>query len=367
MTGRITQSARFASVWIIALRILLSACSPQAMTPTQPATPAASPDPEPEPEASLPAPGSSGALVVYSGRSEELVGPIIKVFENETGIDVQVRYGDTAELAATILEEGSRSPADVYFAQDAGALGALAQAGRLQQLADDLLSAVEPRFRSPDGLWVGLSGRARVVVYNTDKLAPTDLPDSIWGFTDPKWNGKIGWAPTNGSFQAFVTALRVIEGEDRARKWLLGVQANNPKVYERNTAIVDAVAKGEIEVGFVNHYYLFRFLKEQGDAFPARNYFFPAGDIGNLINVAGAGILDTSKNVEAAEAFIRFMLSAQAQTYFAEQTTEYPLVEGIPIDPRLMPLSQIDKPNIDLSNLDDLDGTLQLLQELGIL
>jgi iron(III) transport system substrate-binding protein len=312
-------------------------------------------------------PSAPGGLIVYSGRSQDLVGPIIDEFERSSGIDVQVRYADTAELAATILEEGNNSPADVFFAQDAGALGALAHAGRLQALDADILNSVAPRFRSADGQWVGLSGRARVVVYNTTQLQPEDLPDSIWGFTDPAWKGKLGWAPPNGSFQAFVTALRVTEGEDRAREWLLGIQANAPRVYENNTAIVQAVAAGEIEAGFVNHYYLFRFLREQGEAFPARNYNFPKGDIGNLINVAGAGILDTAQHADAAKAFVRFMLSERAQKYFAAQTNEYPLVEGVALDPRLTPLDEIATPDVDLSNLNDLDGTLQLLQELGIL
>ena len=358
-----TLWTRLTLVCLLALGILLAACSPQATSPAETA-----PDPELDPEAgSGDTPAGSGGLIVYSGRSEDLIGPIVEEFEKESGIDVQVRYGDTAELAAAILEEGNNSPADVYFAQDAGALGALADADRLQPLDIEILNQVEARFRSPEGLWVGLSGRARVVVYNTNQIQPSGLPDSIWGFTDPKWKGKIGWAPTNGSFQAFVTALRVIEGEDRAREWLQGIQVNTPKVYENNTAIVDAVAKGEVEVGFVNHYYLFRFLKEQGDSFPARNYTFPNGDIGNLVNVAGAGILNTAQRVEAGEAFIRFMLSEKAQKYFAEETTEYPLIDGIAIDPRLTPLVQIDTPDIDLSNLDDLNGTLQLLQELDIL
>lgn len=336
-------------VVLLALSISLIACT----VPSPPAT---------ESPANQPA-----TLTVYSGRNEELVGPIIQRFEEQTGIDVRVRYGGTAEMAATILEEGPNSPADVFYSQDAGALGALAKAGRLQKLPDAILKRVAPRFRSPDGLWVGISGRARVVVYNTDKLTEADLPDSIWGFTDPKWKGRIGWAPTNGSFQAFVTALRVIEGDDAARRWLEGIMANEPKVYPKNTPIVEAVARGEIDVGFVNHYYLFRFLDEAGPSFPARNYYPRAGDAGALINVAGVAILDTADNVEAAQKFIAFLLSEEAQTYFAQKTHEYPLVEGIETDPLLKPLSEIKTPNIDLSNLDDLQGTLELLREVGAL
>ena len=309
---------------------------------------------------------SGGKLVIYSGRTESLVGPLIEQFQVESGLAVEVRYGGTAEMAATILEEGDNSPADLFYGQDAGALGALAKAGRLGALPEEVLNLVEPRFRSPEGVWVGTSGRARTVVYNSETLSEDDLPDDIFGFCDPAWKGRLGWAPTNGSFQAFVTGLRVVEGEDRAREWLSCVQANEPVVYPKNTPIVQAVGVGEIEVGFVNHYYLFRFLAEDPD-FPARNYHLRAGDAGAMINIAGAGILDTAANPTAAEAFIRYMLSEAGQTYFNNETTEYPLSAEIELNPLLVPLTEIKTPDIDLSNLDDLPGTLELLQEVGVL
>ena len=309
----------------------------------------------------------SGDLTIYSGRGEELVGSLIDQFEQETGLNVEVRYGSTAEMAATILEEGANSPADVYYGQDAGALGALAQAGRLTLLPEDVLNQVDPRFRSPEGLWVGTSGRARVVVYSTKKLSEADLPDDIFGFCAPEWQGRLGWAPTNGSFQAFVTALRVVEGEERAREWLSCIQANEPVVFPGNAPIVAAVAAGEIDAGFVNHYYLFQFLAEEGEDFPVRNYHPRAGDVGAMVNVAGVGIVDTSDNKEAAEAFVRFLLRESSQQYFNTETNEYPLSANITLNPLLVPLNQIQTPNVDLTKLEDLEGTLQLLQELGIL
>jgi len=315
-----------------------------------------------------PADELTGSVTIYSGRGEELVGPVIEMFEQATGIDVQVRYGETAEMAATILEEGENSPADVYFGQDAGALGALAEEGRLSELPDELLDRVPAPYRSPDGVWVGISGRARVVAYNTDAIDPeTDLPNSILDFTDRQWDGRIGWPPTNGSFQSFVTALREIEGEDGARAWLEGIQANNATDYDNNTSALEAVARGEVDVAFINHYYLFRFLEEVGESYGARNYYLAGGDPGALVNVAGVGILDTSSNRPAAEAFVDFMLAAEAQTFFANETFEYPLVEGIPTHPDLLPLAEIEPPDIDLSDLDDLDGTLELLFDTGVL
>jgi iron(III) transport system substrate-binding protein len=283
-----------------------------------------------------------GALVIYSGRSEELVGPLFEQYEEESGVDVQVRYGDTAELAATILEEGENSPADLFFAQDPGALGALTDEGRFRPLPQETL-------------------------YITDELSESDLPDSIFGFTDPEWEGKIGWAPTNGSFQAFVTALRVLEGEDVAREWLEGIQANDPFVYPDNATALEGVAAGEVEVAFVNHYYLYQALEEQGEDIPARNYYLKNGDPGALVLAAGAGILDTAQNPEAAQSFLEFALSEEAQRYFADETYEYPLVEGVEPAEDIVPLSEIQSPRVDLSNLDDLQGTLDLLQETGVL
>ncbi len=308
-----------------------------------------------------------GNLVVYSGRSEELVGPIIEQFEEEAGVDVQVRYGDTSELASTILEEGENSPADLFFAQDPGALGALSEEGRFQQLPENVLDRVPERFRSPDGLWVGTSGRARVVAYNTEMLSRNELPDSIFGFTDPEWQGRIGWAPTNGSFQAFVTALREIEGEDRARAWLEGIQANEPIEYPDNSTALQGVASGEVEVAFVNHYYLYRALEEQGQGFEARNYHFAGTDPGNLVIAAGTGILDSAENPQAAKSFIRYMLSEEAQQFFADETFEYPMIDGVQTTEGIEPLSEIEAPDVKLGNLDDLQGTIELLQETGVL
>jgi iron(III) transport system substrate-binding protein len=309
----------------------------------------------------------SGKLVVYSGRSESLVGPIIEQFSAAAGIKVEVKYGGTGEIAATILEEGENSPADLFFAQDPGGLGAVAGAGLFDRLPDDVLARVPDWARSPIGLWVGISGRARAVAYNTDKLSEAAFPDSIEGFTDPKWKGKIGWAPTNGSLQAMVTAMRVLWGDERTEEWLKGIQANEPKVYPNNTSVVAAVGTGEIEVGFVNHYYLYQFLQEQGEGFPVRNYHVRGGGPGGMVLVAGAGILKTAKNKENAERFIEFMLSTVAQQYFTSATFEYPLVTGVRIHPLLTPLEQIANPGTDMAALADLQGTQTLMREVGVI
>jgi iron(III) transport system substrate-binding protein len=311
--------------------------------------------------------GSDGDLVIYSGRTRDLVHPLLEDFSRDTGVKIRVRYGDSAELASTILEEGNNSPADVFFSQDAGALGALADEGKLQQLPEPLLSKVDESFRSHDGVWVGVSGRSRVVVYNPDKLREQDLPASVMDLADPRWRGRLGWAPTNASFQAFVTALRVSRGEETARAWLNAMKSNGIRSYPNNIAIVQAVAAGELDAGLVNHYYLYPFLAEHGEGYKARNYFFKGGDIGALLNVAGAGILTSSNNSDEARRFIEYLLDRHAQEYFANATYEYPLADDVPISSDIPPLASLQPPSMDLSRLDDLAGTLKLLQETGVL
>lgn len=327
--------------------------------------------PESTPPASGSAPGDAGKLVIYSGRSESLVQPIIDQFEAATGVDVQVRYGSTPEMTGVLLEEGANSPADIFYAQDPGGLGAVQAAGLLQPLPETILTLVPERFRAESGEWVGVSGRARVVVYNTQRIADpaAELPADIYDFINPHWSGRIGWAPTNGSFQAMVTGMRAMWGEEKTREWLQGMQANQPRVYEGNTPIVEAVASGEIDAGLVNHYYLYRFLAEKGESFGARNYFLPGGGPGSLIMVSGAGILDSAQNVESAHRFIEFLLSLPGQQYFASQTAEYPVIEGVALPASLPSLAELDAiaPEITLAELADLQGTQDLLIELGII
>ena len=303
-------------------------------------------------------------ITLYSGRNQHLLAPLLTQFTEETGIAVHTRYGGTAELAATILEEGERSPADVFFAQDAGALGALSNAGFFQTLPENMLAKVPEPYRSQEGLWVGTSGRARVLVYNTNQVEESALPADIDGLTDAQWRNRVGWAPMNASFQAFVTALRVSRGETATKEWLEAMAANQPRSYPRNTAILQAVAAGEIDIGLSNHYYLYTMEKEQGTTLAAKNYIPPKG---TLVNVAGVGILRTSRKPEQAQKLVQFLLSKQAQRFFTDQTFEYPLVKTIEPNPVLPPLDAMPGLELDLSLLEDLSGTLPLLQELGIL
>jgi iron(III) transport system substrate-binding protein len=313
--------------------------------------------------------GSSdgGELTVYSGREEEIVEPLLEDFEKQTGVKINARYGDSAELAATIAEEGDRSPADVFFAQDPGSLGSIEQDDRLALLPKSVLERVPSRFRDPQGQWVCTSGRVRVVAYNTDELKESDLPNSIFGYADEKWKGKIGLAPTNASLQAFVTAMRLSAGEERTRDWLEAIKANDPKLYEKNLQVVEAVGRGEIEVGFVNHYYLF-LAKEEDPNLPVANDYLPGTDPGALVLCAGAGILQSSDKKQTAEQFVEFLLSTEGQRFYTERAeeSEYPLVDGVEPKKGLPPLESLQGPDIELDRLGaELEKTLELLNEVG--
>lgn len=353
------RPARAARALTVAAALLAVGCA---------ADPAAAPEPTPPApaEEAAPAPDADGPLVIYSGRSEDLVGPILEGFSRTTGIAVEVRYGDTAELAAALLNEGDASPADVFLAQDAGALGAVAAAGAFSALPDAVLDVVDPAYRATDGTWVGVTGRVRVLAYDTRAVAPDDLPTSVTELTDPRWSGLVGWAPTNGSFQAFVTALRVTAGEDAARTWLEGMLANGVQPYEKNTAIVEALARGEIALGLTNHYYVLRVLAEDPSA-PVANHYLP-GDVGGLVNVSGVGVLASSARPAAALRLVEHLLSVSAQTTFAQRPgeAEFPLRAGVEA-PGLPDLATLAPPAIDLSRLEDLRGTLALLEEVGAL
>ena len=309
---------------------------------------------------------TGGSITVYSGRSESLVKPLFDQFTATTGITVNARYGDSGELAAQLTTEGPATPADVFFSQDAGALGAVQGADQFRKLPNAILDQVPAQYRSQAGEWVGVSGRVRVIVYNPAQV-PTP-PTTIDELLDPKWSGKIGYAPTNASWQSFVTALRVERGEAGARKWLEAFAANKPVAFEKNSAIRDAVNAGQIPLGLVNHYYLFEKIAKEGpEAVTAKNQFFAAGDVGGLVNVAGVGILKETKRPKASEAFVQFLLSPEAQQYFAEKTFEYPLVSGVAPAPGLPTLASLNPPAIDLSDLDSIQQTQELLAQTGLL
>ena len=315
-------------------------------------------------DATGPATAAGGEITLYSGRSEELIADLLADFTTATGIKVNARYGDSGEMAALLLTEGANSPADVFLSQDAGALGAVRDS--LATLPDTTLDKVDAKYRDADGRWTGVSGRVRVIVYNPDLIETP--PSSIDELLDPTLSGRIGFAPTNASWQSFVTGLRVIRGEDGAKKWLAAFAANKPVAYEKNSAVRDAVNSGEVALGLVNHYYLYEKIAAEGaEAVKAKNQYIGSGDPGGLVNVAGVGILDDAQNVAASQAFIDYLLSPAGQAYFRDKTFEYPLVTGEKQAADLPALADLEAPAIDLSDLKSIEVTQELLQEVGLL
>ncbi|MFD9522498.1 iron ABC transporter substrate-binding protein [Streptomyces sp. NPDC059979] len=305
-------------------------------------------------------------LVIYSGRNEKLVDPLLDALEKAVGTTVAVRYGESAELAAQIQEEGGKTKAGLFFSQDAGALGALSGKGLLERLPQPSLDKVDPAFRGDAGDWVGTSGRVRVLAYNPGQVSK--VPDSVHDLVKPEWKGKIGYVPTNASFQAFVTGMRVLEGDDATRTWLKGLKANEPKVYDNNLKVLDGVGKGEVSLGLVNHYYWYEQVAEKGESkVKAKIHFLPGGDPGALVNVAGVGVIKGSPQSAAAQKAADFLLSETAQKYFADDTKEYPLAAGVTSSVKnLPPLASLNAPKIDLGQLDSLQATLKMLQEAGM-
>ena len=313
--------------------------------------------------------GSEGdALVVYSGRNEALVAPILDDFSAATGIAVDVRYGDTAGMAAQLLEEGEQTPAAVFLSQDAGALGALADEGLLAPLPAGVVELVPAQYRDGDGRWVAVTGRARAMVVDPELVAAEDVPSSVYDLTGEAWRGRVAIAPANASFQSFVTGMRVADGDAAAEQWLADMAANGVQTYENNVQILEAVEAGQVALGLLNHYYWFERAAEVGtDAMRSVVAYTEAGDPGSLVNVSGVGILAGAAQDQRALQLVQYLLSEEGQTYFAQQTFEYPMIASVQPAAELVPLADLQGPAVDLANLASLPETIEMIQNAGLL
>lgn len=312
--------------------------------------------------------GDANSITIYSGRSEKLIKPLLSKLEKDTGVKVNVRYGESSALAAQILDEGDKSPADLFFSQDAGALGALAKASKLAALPEQTTGKVKAGYADKDRFWVATSARARVVAYHPEQAPEAAEMTAIDAVLDPKYKGKVGFAPTNASFHSFVTALRVARGEEAAEKWLTTFKANEPKAFDKNGTVLKAVDAGEVSLGLINHYYLSELIKEKGaDKVNAKVRFLGTDDPGALVNVAGVGLVKSSKRSEAATKVVNYLVGKDAQEYFADKTAEYSVIEGVKSDKHDLPeLDGVTKSSVDLNSLDSLKETLALLSKVGL-
>lgn len=315
-----------------------------------------------EPPADAPA-----ELTVYSGRSEALVAPLLAKFEAESGIRLRTHYADSAQLASTLLTEGDRSPADVFFSQDADSLSLLEDRGRLAVLPDDLLAQADPRFRSVSGRWVGTSGRARVLAWNTERLTPDALPASVDELKHERWRGRIGWAPENASFQAFLALMIDERGESAAREWVCAIQANAPRAYPSNTPLVTAVGRGEVDVGLTNHYYLYRLRAEHGGEFPVANHYFRNRAAESMLSVSGVAVLASSEKRDAAIRFVAFLLSDVSQRWMVDTNFEFPVRDSVALAGDLPSAGSLQAPGGGPSSGEQLRAAIAILRECGAL
>lgn len=320
-----------------------------------------------EPTTSAAPEESDNSFTLYAGRDEALIAPLIEQFTADTGIEVEVRYGTSPELSALLIEEGSKTPADVFLSQDAGALGALSAADLLSTLPDDITSRIPAEYTSTDGMWVGVTGRARVIAYDSQALSESEVPDSVDELTDAEWSGRVGFPPGNASFQSFITALRVLEGEDAAEAWVKGISENSPVLTEKNGATLDLVNAGELDLALINHYYWYERASELGEENMRAQLKFLPGDAGGIVNVTGAAILAPASTDPDALEFVRYLITEEAQNYFVENTFEYPLLPGIEAPAGLPSLDDLVVTDFDLSDLSSLVESQQLLAKYGLL
>lgn len=317
--------------------------------------------------AGTPPPKLTGTMTLYNGQHQSTTDPIVKAFQDATGITVKVRSGESDEFANQILEEGSRSPADVFYSEEAAPMNLLAEKGMLGTVAAEALKQIPEQYSDGEGRWVGVSARARAVVYNPDKIAAADLPPSIYDFAQDAWKGKVGFVPTSGAFREQIAAIIVLAGKDRAKDWLSGLKRNG-KVYSSNGTLLDAVDRGQIATGLINHYYWFQEAAEVGaDKMRSQLYYFGHHDPGALVNVSPAAMLKSSKHPELAQAFLAFLVSQAGQEVLAKVSAEYPLRPGVTSSRPLKPLSELEPPAITVAQLGDGQNALELEQEVNLL
>ena len=308
------------------------------------------------------------SITVYSGQHEQTVAALAADFQKRSGVRVSVRAADEGTLANQIIQEGSSSPADVFFAENPPALQALSQRNLLAPVAGETLGSVPKAYSSSRGDWVGVSARAAALVYNTQKIAASALPRSLMDLAGPAWKGKLAIAPGETDFQPLITAISVLRGKPAARTWLEGIK-RNAKVLDDNELVVAAVNKGTVATGLIDHYYWYRLRDELGrSSTHSALHYFAARDPGMLVDVSGASILRSTKKLAAAQAFLAYLVSTPAQKIIAtSESYEYPLGSGVKSAKVIRPLSSLVPARVTSSQLGDGAYALELLRQVGLL
>ena len=307
-------------------------------------------------------------VTIYSGRTENLIEPVLDAFACETGIGVAVRWGSSTDLALLLAEEGEQTQADVFLTRSPGPVGFLEAEGLLGEIDQATLDLVSEVNRSSAGTWIGFSGRKRVLVYNVDEVAESDLPTSVFDLTDERYRGQVAIPATNGSFIDWFTVFRDQAGTEVAEQWLNDMVANDARFYPNNRSIVEAAGRGEIQMGLVNHYYNFQEVAAAGDEHRAVNHDFADDDIGSLLIITAATVTAASENPEEARALLAYLLKPEVQAYFTEETFEYPLAAGTEPAAVLPPLSALEIGSVDFDSLGGgFEETNAIIEASGIL
>lgn len=307
------------------------------------------------------------SITVYNAQHEQLLEEVAPLFEEETGIEVKLRSGSDLELANQLVQEGEASPADVFLTENSPAMSLVDRAGLFAPVDQETVDLIPRQYFPADQRWIGFLARSTVVVYNTDQLSPDELPDSILDFAKPEWAGRISYSPTGADFQAIVSAVLELEGEDATRTWLQGL-ADNGTVYDGNNVVLESVNAGEVEAGIIYHYYWYRDQKESGENSDSSElYFFGDRDPGAFVSVSGAGVLASSEHQEDAQAFVNFLAGTEGQQAIADSyALEYPLNPKVSLEPPVKPFAELEPPRVDASTLNS-EKVIELMQDAGLL
>ena len=307
-------------------------------------------------------------VTIYSGRTENLIEPVLDAFACETGIPVMVRWGASTDLALLLNEEGSKSPADVFLSRSPGPVGYLESKELLRPLSSNVLELVEEQNRSDSGTWIGFSGRKRVLVHNIDDVPTEDLPNSVFDLTDKRYEGRVAIPATNGSFVDWFTVFRDIYGNEAAQNWLEQMVDNDARYYYNNRAIVEATGRGEIDMGLVNHYYNYQEIAASGNEHRAKNHDLDDQDIGSLLIITAATVLSSTDQAAESESLVSYLLSTPVQKYFTNRTFEYPLAFGVDPAEALPPLTALEIGSVDFDKLGGgFEETTRMIEATGIL
>jgi iron(III) transport system substrate-binding protein len=341
------------------LLIALAACGSPATQATKV---------EPPTEAPATSEAVSGELVIYSGRAEALIQPVIDAFKAQNpDVEVLLKSGSNSELANALLEEQNNPQAEVFITTELVTIQSLAQQGMFEAYRPQAADQLPAEFVGDEDLWVGLTRRARVIMYNTDLVTEEEAPKSIFDLTDPKWRGQIALAgSTNGSIQAQIAAMRQLIGEEETEAWLTGLIENEATFFGGHTDVRKAVGAGEFKIGLVNHYY-YHLQKAEGSPVGIVYPDQEADQIGLITNATAAAIVKGTENRPAAETFIDFLLSEEGQKLFAELNYEYPLLSGVALSPDVQPLDSFRLADVNVSQAaSDVDATFALIEKVNL-